>query len=1346
MGVLFLLLNIRCSLNQISMFRKYTFATLTLLFIFGLGYYFLNPKSNQLSKEEYIDFINSHKYAVNRYDISPDKYGKTPDKAYEQDFLRTLDPTTGSPEPQRLEPILKQVNAKLAKQSGVPGSGTTTAWVERGPNNVAGRTRALMYDPNASSGNKVWAGGVTGGLWYNNDITNANSSWTKVNDFWDNVAVSCIAYDPINTQIMYVGTGESYARASRGGGIWKSTNGGTSWTRLSSTTGFYYINDIVVRNEGGSSVVYAAVDAIYYNGSFHGSADAGLQRSTNGGTSWSQVLPSVPNESFNFTPSDIELAADNRIWVGTRRSIYGGNDRGGGRILYSDNGTTWTVSRASSVSTDYGRVEVACAPSDANYVYALVEDQNQLFEVLRTTNKGSTWNLMSEPNDDDNGIPSTDFTRGQAFYDLILGVDPNNRDRVIAGGINLHMTTNGGSTWSQISKWSNNPNMGSKNYSYVHADQHAIVFKSGQSNEVLFGTDGGVFYTNNLSTAATSNVISARNNDYNITQFYACAIHPNANTNYFLAGSQDNGSQQFNTAGINSTVEVNGGDGAFCFIDQTNPTYQITSYIYNTYDLSTNGGSSFFTNIVSDQNTGAFINTADYDNNLDILYSAKGTNDIYRFSGISGSISQNTLTISGMSTMASALYVSPYTTTSTTLFIGTEDGSLFKVSNANGSHSVSNITGTSFPNGSISSVELGSSENEILVTFSNYGVASVWYSGNGGNTWVNKEGNLPDMPVRWGMINPTNADEVILATEVGVWGTDNFTSTNPTWTSSNSGLANVRVDMLQMRTSDNEVIAATHGRGLFSSSGFNVSGQPSSPVANFSQSASFLCLTDSLSLSDLSSGVPSSWNWRVSGPVTLTSTSQNPKFGFTATGYYDIRLIVSNAVGADTMLIEDAIVVGNNQLEVTLQTDNYGSETTWELVDNNGKVLDQGGPYTDITGGQNFTFNYCVPNGCYKFKIYDSFGDGICCANGNGSFQVRAVDINTILGSGGNFTTSDSLNFCLPATGAAPIVDFSASSSNICAGDTVFFTDLSLNSPTAWSWTFPGGNANSLTTQNPFVVYNTPGTYSVSLSATNTFGQNSTQKVNYITVGGGQSVNVVDTTTILCDNFDQWFGLQGNPAGGSWIVDWDANQTDSVFFNPRKLGAGTFNYTYTVSGGNGCDGIANGSVIVSAAPNVSFVISDTLCVGDGNYTFTGGNPSGGIYSGLNVNNGIFNPANVGSGIYAIKYAYTSTNGCSDSVFSNLVIDVCGAIAENSLLKLVRAFPIPTQNTLSVDLGSLNLNYELSLIGLRGELIFQEKGISNGQILDFDLQNQVSGTYYLVIKLEDEQKAFRIIKT
>jgi hypothetical protein len=812
--------------------KLYYYAALTALLLIFMGSIFQKAQElnnfkttktivSEEKRQEFESFLRTHEYKRRLTSEELDKIPKTdrPDLAFEQNFLATLDPNTGKPEMERLFPIMEMTKKRQQSVARVPGS-MANPWVERGPDNVAGRTRALAWDP--ISTNKVWAGGVSGGLWYNNNITSATSSWQAVNDFWDNIAVTAIVFDPNDDSTIYVATGERYARANRGAGIWKSTDLGASFVRLTSTSSFYYIDDMVVRNESGTSVIYAAVSVSYYSGAWHGS-DEGLQRSTNGGASWTQVLPNVSGAALRV--SDLDIAGDNKLWVGTGKNSYGD---GGGRIYSSSNGTSFSLKYTHANNSR--RVSLACAPSNSSYVYALFEFSGELDAIKKTTNGGTLWTTLTEPNDADPGIPSTDFTRGQAWYDLIIDVDPLNMNNVIIGGIDLFKSSNGGTSWAQFTHW-----YGGFTYTEIHADQHAIVYKPGSSSRVIFGNDGGVAYSSSANLATPS--ISHRNKDYNVTQYYACAIHPTAGSNVFLAGAQDNGTQQYSSSGMNSTIEATGGDGAYCHIDQTNGNYQSAQYVYNVIRHTTNNFASKST-IVNDQNTGNFINASDLDDNMNILYSYKTQTSLYRITGFqSASPVVGTLVISDINADGSCLKVSPYTTTSTTLFVGTEAGRLYKITNANTTKTQTEITGSGFPTGSISCIEFGQTENDIIVTFSNYGVNSVWFSNNGGTSWVSKEGTLPDMPVRWALFNPLNYDEVILATEVGVWSTSNFNTTSPTWTASNSGLANVRVDMLQTRTSDNEVIAATHGRGLFSSNGFTSGGSnPTYCVATSTQS------------------------------------------------------------------------------------------------------------------------------------------------------------------------------------------------------------------------------------------------------------------------------------------------------------------------------------------------------------------------------------------------------------------------------------------------------------------------------------------------------------------------------
>ena len=183
-----------------------------------LPYLNINGGDTSINHAKYTDYIQNHPYSTRtpllKEDIKKMDKKDRPDLAYEHDWLMTHDPIDGKIHWERLIPVLKQMNASKGQILTVaPGGSASNKWEERGPNNVGGRVRAMMFDPTDNTNKKVFAGGVGGGLWYNTDITSNSSSWVAVNDFWANIAVSAMAYDPTSTSTFYVGTGESYTGA-----------------------------------------------------------------------------------------------------------------------------------------------------------------------------------------------------------------------------------------------------------------------------------------------------------------------------------------------------------------------------------------------------------------------------------------------------------------------------------------------------------------------------------------------------------------------------------------------------------------------------------------------------------------------------------------------------------------------------------------------------------------------------------------------------------------------------------------------------------------------------------------------------------------------------------------------------------------------------------------------------------------------------------------------------------------------------------------------------------------------------------------------------------------------------
>jgi len=725
-----------------------------------------------------------------------------PDLAWEQDFLMTLDPATKTVPKERLFEAYQYAEELRAT---MPVSRNAN-WTEHGPDNVGGRSRAIMFDPNDATNKKFWAGSVSGGLWYTNDITENSPSWVSVDGFWVNIAISTIAYDPSNTQIFYAGTGEGWGNggAVKGSGIFKTEDGGNTWFQLASTIStdaFDFVQKIVVDANGN---VFAATRPGYWWGN-----NGGIYKSEDGGNSWTQVLTGSTQYPKG---ADLEIATDGSIYASL------GIHSSDGLYKSTDNGNNWTPLNSGGFPSGGHRIEIACAPSDANVLYALCADagSGNMEAIVRSDDAGATWTTLTIPLNED----GNHFTRGQSWYDLISIVDPVDAQTVYIGGIDLHKTTDGGATWNMVSHW-----YGGFDLPEVHADQHAIAFRPGDSQYVVFGNDGGIYVSDDGGSS-----YNHRNSGYNVTQFYSVAMHPSDDENYYLSGAQDNGTQQFvNASGVVSTTEVSGGDGAFCFIDQNNPDYQISSYIYNNYYLSTDGGAEFWG--ITNSQSGRFINPCDYDNNANILYSAIDADSIWAISIPQDGSDITAASIGiGLGDLASHFRVSDFA--DNTLFIGTGSGRVFKMIESTASNpTITEITGSSFPTAYVSCIELGESEDQILVTFSNYGVSSIWESLDGGTSWIEKEGNLPDMPVRWALYNPTNRNEVLLATELGVWNSINFSDSSPNWLPSNTGLANVRTDMFQIRE-DNLIAAATHGRGLFTSDGFQ-----KTPIASLSTDA-----------------------------------------------------------------------------------------------------------------------------------------------------------------------------------------------------------------------------------------------------------------------------------------------------------------------------------------------------------------------------------------------------------------------------------------------------------------------------------------------------------------------------
>lgn len=697
-------------------------------------------------------------------------------------------------------------NIFTARKSAKPGTAIPNIyWAERGPYNIGGRTRSIMYAN--STTNKVWAGSVSGGLWYNNDITSSVSSWIKVDDFWDNLSVTSIA--KANNNTFYVATGERRkggGQGSRGGGIWKSVDAGASWFQLPKTNpsvdgNFYYIQKIVVSSTGK---IYAA-------------CDGGLMTSTDGGNNWSEISDGY----FD----DVEMAPFNIVVACRRNAEHSEIQRFSASDVLTDITPTYTGNGQ--------RIELALAPSTAGntltiYAVCINDEPTSTSDILwfkKSTNAGVSWADITIPT---YGASNNSFTNNggnQGDYDLAMAVHPTDPNLVIVGGVTNARTINGGSTWS-VANYGGN----------MHPDIHTVVFSPTNSNQVLIGNDGGVNYsgtygdaTATISTSAPGSNFASRNIGFRVTEFYKAAQKNVAADFYTLAGAQDNGTIKMNEFLTNSNgTDITGSDGMNCYIDQDQPDIQIVS-IQNCKHYIHNPSNGLNYNLLVKPDGQGFLNATDYDSQNNIFWAYYKTDKLnnqtnfFKVTGVGGITFETSIAVNDT---IFPIFIKAGITANT-IFVGGAYGRLYKIV-ADPATNSSTFTDISPPSDagvpyswsgeSLYSLEIGATEQELIVIKSNYGYRSVFYSTNGGTTWINKDQathGLPDMPIFSALFNPLNRKQVLLATELGVWSTMDITASNPDWQPTTASLAHVRCMGFEYRTADNTVLVATFGRGVF---------------------------------------------------------------------------------------------------------------------------------------------------------------------------------------------------------------------------------------------------------------------------------------------------------------------------------------------------------------------------------------------------------------------------------------------------------------------------------------------------------------------------------------------------
>ncbi len=421
---------------------------------------------------------------------------------------------------------------------------TQCAWVALGPSNIGGRTRSIVVHPTAHD--TMWAASAGGGVWRTDD---AGASWHPVDDLMANLAVTSLAIDRTDPDVIYAGTGEGFFNvdAIRGGGLFRTTDAVT-WEQLPATLGapFATVNRIALSPDG--EILLAG-------------GGGGLSRSDDPErTTWTTVL-AAPIGDVTWHPTDSTRAVAGSLRSGTVWST-------------SDAGQTWV--EATHDQAWQGRVEVAYAAADPDVVYASVAMGGG--QLWRSTDGGASFSARQSLNAD--GLAAA-YLGDQGWYgNAVWAGDPTDSDLVVLGGVDLWRSTDGGDTLREMSTWWS---PGS-----AHADHHAITthpaYDGTQNLTVLFGNDGGVYRAADVRTVGNDPAPphdagwENLNHSYGVTQFYAGAVNGNG---VIIGGAQDNGTLALHPQDSRDRwTEIFGGDGGFCQADPSDPSTFYGEYVF----------------------------------------------------------------------------------------------------------------------------------------------------------------------------------------------------------------------------------------------------------------------------------------------------------------------------------------------------------------------------------------------------------------------------------------------------------------------------------------------------------------------------------------------------------------------------------------------------------------------------------------------------------------------------------------------------------------------------------------------------------------------------------------------
>ncbi|MBR9975349.1 MAG: hypothetical protein KFF77_07190, partial [Bacteroidetes bacterium] len=647
-------------------------------------------------------------------------------------------------------------------------------WKNVGPDNIGGRIITVAVNP--KNARTVLIGAAGGGIWRTYD---AGASWHSVSDDLPTQAMGALVFDPVDTSVIYAGTGEaSYAqRTFDGGGMFKSSDGGTTWNEIGKATlpPYSRASDMVINPLDTRELFAAIPDGVRNPDSI------GIYRSRDAGDNWELVLTG--------RMADIVIDPKNPSILYTHSSkVFGGGTAPRyGMFKTTDGGDSWFRLDVGIVDSLMGRTSIGICDADPDVLYIGVSDitgndVTPLLGVFKSTDAGVTWTKLTVP---------FDYMASQGWYDNIMGVHPENPDIAYAGGVKLIVTTDGGESWTRV------PDQGYGGI--VHVDQHAIVFNPEDPSQVYLGNDGGFFVGFNDGADWEK-----RDKGLSITQFIGGAMHPSSNALLF-GGTQDNGTlMSADAPDFDLVLYGDGGNGA---IDYVRPEIMYTTRETLKFYRSDDFGRTWTKaqrGMGLDRSLFYIVYAMD-PSDPEVLY--LGTSRLYKTTNGGRDWALKSSCV--VPTAGGCYYVSA-------LSVALWDNNVVLVGGAGGSVAISRDAGDNWEVVETGQLPVGycsaarSFQPGILyATYSRYGIDKVWRSNDTGRTWSSINADLPDIPVN----DILELDgRLVLATDLGTFVSDDE---GASWQRFGIGMPSVSVQRLVYSFRTSTLRAITHGRGMY---------------------------------------------------------------------------------------------------------------------------------------------------------------------------------------------------------------------------------------------------------------------------------------------------------------------------------------------------------------------------------------------------------------------------------------------------------------------------------------------------------------------------------------------------